>query len=965
MVSAPLRGTCVRCKAEYADLMDHIRKQHADHHWTPAEAATMGIAACGCGAIAKSAFGLRIHYSRTRCSHYVPSETSVPRPSRARARPAPSPLHPSSDPQSSSDSEAPTPPATVTREQAHQPDPSRPFVDEIAPDDLLPWFYKLSKLPTMNKPVFGSVLRAFKAKCKQLATLYVNDPTETNLFWIMALPKIAFAPHATSTKPTPIKQRLQAYPHVRWVGPKPTAKSARRSQIADIVRQVENGKVGRAARLLSRESKVADVNDDTLDQLRQLHPPGRIHPFALRDGYSPGILPTTEQVQKWALNFKADTACGISGWTFPLMKQALDTDEFLDFLTLLCRQIAQGDAPGVDMLCCSRITPLVKPNGKVRPIAVGELFYRACMKTLLKHYASAQKLLPRQFGVGSAGGVEPLVHLVEQFATDALQPEFTHLIALDFKNAFNRLPRTQLASGLTKHCSPLYRAAKWAYGAATPLIISQGEEIHVLQSREGVRQGDPMGPLLFSVGVRDTIEALQSEVGSEAVVYAYLDDMYLLAKSEAVFDRVVQFFERRQTGLSLNVAKCAVKSKEQIRTEGTEILGSFVGPQHARRQFLLDRIRAEIPKFSALADLPKQHALLILRLSLQQNLRHLMRTLDTADIADAWDELDEQLWEALRRIRNAQHRPETDAAVMSLPLKMGGCGLLSYRECAPHARTAARQSSAAVLAEADGRTPDDASLMISQGERCRTAFQRRRQQLMEQLDGYERRQLLDNASQLGTMWLHAIPYDRQHQLSDADVSAALHLRTLCRGHSTCCTHCSKPNAAGHDELCDGRPNWRLARHEMVKRLLAKCAAAVDNTTITMEPAIEGTAMRTDFRVTGPASLNGSATEYDLTICSPLSDAAMATTTTDDASALNNTRADLETLIARLEQEKRDKYEGRTATAFQPLVLLTGGTASHRFRQWMAHLRMGGGPVARTLMLLSLTLVRCRARFFSF
>jgi hypothetical protein len=47
----------------------------------------------------------------------------------------------------------------------------------------------------------------------------------------------------------------------------------------------------------------------------------------------------------------------------------------LKALHTLTGLIAGGTAPGQSMLCSSRLTPLVKPDGGYRPIAVGELVY--------------------------------------------------------------------------------------------------------------------------------------------------------------------------------------------------------------------------------------------------------------------------------------------------------------------------------------------------------------------------------------------------------------------------------------------------------------------------------------------------------------------------------------------------------------------------------------------------------------
>jgi hypothetical protein len=77
---------------------------------------------------------------------------------------------------------------------------------------------------------------------------------------------------------------------------------------------------------------------------------------------------------------------------------------------------------------------------------------------------------------------------------------FTHLTSLDFSNAFNTVDRREIASGLRRFAFSLYRAGKWAYGTPSDLILTNRNTgaTHSLSSAQGVRQGDPLGPLMFT-----------------------------------------------------------------------------------------------------------------------------------------------------------------------------------------------------------------------------------------------------------------------------------------------------------------------------------------------------------------------------------------------------------------------------------------------------------------------------------
>jgi hypothetical protein len=104
--------------------------------------------------------------------------------------------------------------------------------------------------------------------------------------------------------------------------------------------------------------------------------------------------------------------------------------------------------------------------------------------------------------------------------------------------------------------------------------------------------------------------------------------------------------------------------------------------------------------------MPHQHALLVLWVCVQQNLRHLQRPLKSDDLVHLWDRLDTTLREAVAMIRGLP-RPtdQLDAAIISLPIKMGGVGILSYKTVAPHAYAAASEAADITLAPILTRIP--------------------------------------------------------------------------------------------------------------------------------------------------------------------------------------------------------------------------------------------------------------------
>lgn len=1016
------RVDCPLCAGSYANILEHLKRTHTGRRLTTAQLQLTGLTGCPCGALAVSLAGIRTHQGKSRCAGWAraqsvaapssaPSSLAVPvggpttrrrvsvtsdssadslpvrRPDPARRRPRPRALSVGSiastviigSPGSPSPSPSPSP--------SSSPPPLPP-----TPDDLPARLASLAACPTVHKPLPPSWSKPFIAAAAARARAYLEEPSERTLFDFLSLPKVGLAPAlkiASSAGGAAGKKHLVAFPLVEWPLPPPPPSSSSPLP-ARVAKAVEHGKLSRAARLLAEDSSVAPLNDETLEALRTKHPVGRLNPFGTRLGTPPSSLPAVELVRECFASFKPDTAPGVSGWTPPLLGQALKSDDVAAFVVLLTRQVAQGTAPGQQLLCTSRLTPLLKSDGGIRPIAVGELVWRLVSKTLVRHYSSPSMLLPWQFGVGTPGGTEPITRALERAIDFDLPTPFRHVTSLDFSNAFNSLARPALAKGLLQHAPALYRAGRWAYNTATPLVVSEdGGLPTVLSSSDGVRQGDPLGPLLFSVGARNTLAALAADLGPGHALLAYLDDVYILSVEPGTLNRVDALLNGNDAGLKLNMRKCSESSLAAVAQDGMKVLGTCVGPSDARATFLAQQVDKQLPTLARLADLPGQEALLLLRQCLSANLRHLQRSLKTDDLDDPWLKLDEAILERFLFIRSSPRRLQSDAGLVTLPARLGGMGLLSHSEVAPHARAAMAESADALLKtalayfETDNETDDeDAPQPTSQRARCQTAFLARRESLLASLPASSHAAVLDNASPLARRWLSAIPFAPTLRLSSSEVAAGLHIRTLCPGQGEHCSHCSLPNVTGHDDVCSARPFWRIARHERVKALLAQHLKAVQHTQVDLEPFVPGSHHRTDLRVTGPGSFGGPVSEYDITVVSaatlagrspvPFSSSSLLPSsflpsplTPDDAPATTVASSSLLYQLTFTENEKRSKYQGRTSSPFYPVVISTGGTLSPSTIALFDHWRGLMPSYSLFSRLLSLSLLRARARFFAF
>lgn len=299
--------------------------------------------------------------------------------------------------------------------------------------------------------------------------------------------------------------------------------------------------------------------------------------------------------------------------------------------------IRQGTAPGPDLLCASRLISLEKPDGGIRPIAIGDLIYRVATKAILTTSFQASMLLPNQLGVQSPGGVEPAIFLLQEAIAGQNKAGFQRLASIDLANAFNSVSRTAIAAAIATYAPAFYKTATWAYNSPSLLVTEEGT---ILASSEGVRQGDPLSPLFFSLAFRPTLERLITQL-PHATIIAYLDDLFILERKPrtAAAARPPLLTQARKVFQKSPFLLNQTKSKEwnlaTLKTEGLAVLGSYIGPLEKRKEFLQAKIESLRLAIKTIQDLPKQYTLLLLRGSTQQLLRHLQRQLDPIELQDS------------------------------------------------------------------------------------------------------------------------------------------------------------------------------------------------------------------------------------------------------------------------------------------------------------------------------------------
>ena len=129
------------------------------------------------------------------------------------------------------------------------------------------------------------------------------------------------------------------------------------------------------------------------------------------------------------------------------------------------------------------------------------------------------------------------------------------MVKWDFRNAFNSIARSKILALVDRDFPELSTWVWWTYGESTHLFYDHGH----LVSEEGVQQGDPLGPFLFSLALKSLTEEIHAACPRLNLHAWYLDDGVVGGHVEDVL-RACEIVQARagELGLELNLAKCEV-----------------------------------------------------------------------------------------------------------------------------------------------------------------------------------------------------------------------------------------------------------------------------------------------------------------------------------------------------------------------------------------------------------------------
>ena len=380
----------------------------------------------------------------------------------------------------------------------------------------------------------------------------------------------------------------------------------------------------------------------------------------------------------------------IAGSTAPASRDCLLS------LTSLMNYLISGKAPSclAPWVCGAPLTALVKKGGGVCPIAVGEVIRRLASRLccLAVRPSLPSVFLPYgQVGVGISGGLETAIHVTRRYIFQHASDSTLALLKIDMKNAFNECSRSAFFNRVAVDFPGISAWVKWCYSQPAELRFGSRR----ILASSGVQQGDPLGPLLFSLVLLQFIDSVKLHDKVKLHLW-YLDDGTFIGSKSCLLQLLDLFSSHGpQFGLHLNLSKCELfwpsgdsfpefpKGIKRV-SEGLELLGSPIwGTSKFFDQYLsarLDKVAAAQDSIAILED--PQVELHLLRSCLGScKIVHLLRTVPSGKICSFLQQFDLNLRNCLSRI--LQNSVADDSwCQATLPFRLGGLGLRSSYQSA-------------------------------------------------------------------------------------------------------------------------------------------------------------------------------------------------------------------------------------------------------------------------------------------
>ena len=680
-------------------------------------------------------------------------------------------------------------------------------------DEEMVWnrYLDLAELPRPPNRIPRTHVKDFIAAVERCSTTFLRTKSVRALFDILRLPKTVFDPHLTRRRTALIKTALRDYPQVELPDPRDPGRRPRQPRPpdpnADIKRAerlFQDGYLRKALQCLVSKRKPVPITPEIFQRLRELHPQQEPDQGLVTYTEKPD-KPDTEDIINTMKKVNLEATGGLSGWNYRHVKIALRSPVFVDFLTTYVGMMAEGTAPGRDMMVASAGLALGEQvtEGtitKIRPLSMPEPFFQIGEMTANRKNRQRNDLMATQLGSGTPGGVEPLVwiknrHLASEQDGDGLEE-------IDRKNAFNTMKLENVRKGLAKwnpKNGPLF---EWTYRSSSVTLVRAEDGQWIIMRTTCLLQGRKASGFYFQIGDRVKLEELQQRLGETSTVWSYMDDLTILkdnlgAEGDCDTSPPLLIAHEVLGTDNINAQKSKSITSTQAQRDGYETLGGCIGPPEKRSEFIKKQIDDIQNKIVLIRRLRKQTQLGLLRQCIIPTMNHTMRTTDPTGCEERYQQLKTIIINAVadlagvpvqlgHRDRRRNYMPRQDGGrvkdtdLISLPMRYGGLGMtdpiaqskIAWEASQAKSEFLVRKWIMGTIQRGQQRMPSQ------QKAEMEKYWKKASDQLMDKLYRDRCLRIATNSEKSASAWLTTIPNMKILQLTDNQVAAGLRRRLL-------------------------------------------------------------------------------------------------------------------------------------------------------------------------------------------
>jgi Reverse transcriptase (RNA-dependent DNA polymerase) len=475
-----------------------------------------------------------------------------------------------------------------------------------------------------------------------------------------------------------------------------------------ILSKISEGNIKGALNLLSSGDTIAISDELNYNNLKSKHlskPTDLCFPTKPTNGLINNFYISPEEIKKAILSFPCGSSAGYDALFPQHLKDMINlsndiSKKLLEALCKLINLIFQGNIPEdiCPILYGANLIALKKKDGGTRPIAIGLVLRRLAAKVCVKRLKSKAitYLQPLQMGFGIKSGAEAIVHASRYYLNN--NNEYI-LCKLDFQNAFNSIRRDKMMEAIKSFCPEFFQYINQCYSKSSNLLFGK----FLINSENGVQQGDPLEPLLFSLTLQPGLLNLKSKFKS-----AYLDDLTICGSFTDISNDIQEIIKFGQTiGLHLNTSKCEIYMKNQnliekekykmelqnylpnikFLEEDLELLGAALDNK-ALEKILKNKIEIFKNFTEKLKQIDTHAAFFLLKHCLSiQKMIYVLRTSPTWNYIELLQKWDIILLDNITSLCNINISDNIKKQIF-LPVSYGGLGLGSAEEISPCAYNA-------------------------------------------------------------------------------------------------------------------------------------------------------------------------------------------------------------------------------------------------------------------------------------